>query len=126
MRFVLTVLISAVGLAVAAWLFPDIYVQGDDDGQRVLTLLIVALIFGLVNTLVRPVVKLVALPLYLLTLGLIAFVINALMLMLTSWVADQLDVGFGVDGFWTALGGSLVISFITAVLTTMIKDGDRR
>ena len=77
------------------------------------TLLLVAVIFGLVNAVVRPVVKLLSLPFIILTLGLLIFVINALMLLLTSWLSEQLGLGWHVEGFWTAVIGSIVISVVS-------------
>lgn len=104
---------NALAVAAAAWLFDDITVTGSSDGARVLTLIFVALLFGVVNTFVRPVVAFLSFPLYLLTLGLMYFVVNALMLMLTSGVAGILDVGFHVEGFWTAVGGAIVIALVS-------------
>lgn len=107
------VVTNALAVAAAAWIFDDITVSGSSDGARVLTLIFVALLFGVVNVFVRPVVAFLSFPLYLLTLGLMYFVVNALMLMLTSWVTGSLDVGFHVDGFWTAVGGAIVISLVS-------------
>ncbi len=104
---------NALAVTAAAWIFDDITVTGSSDGARVLTLIFVALLFGIVNVFVRPVVAFLSFPLYLLTLGLMYFVVNALMLLLTSWVAGTLDVGFHVDGFWSAVGGAIVISFVS-------------
>jgi putative membrane protein len=104
---------NACGLAVAAWLFDGIRITGSSDGRKALTLIVVALVFGIVNEFIRPIVAFLSIPLYLLTLGLFFFVVNALMLMLTSWVADKLDIGFHVSGFWTAVFGSIVISLIS-------------
>ena len=76
-----------------------------------------ALIFGLINALVRPITKLVTLPAIIVTLGLFIFVVNALMLELTSWVADKLDIAFHVDEFWwDAVLGSLIITFVAMIL----------
>jgi putative membrane protein len=87
-------------------------------------MLVVGLIFGLVNTFVTPVVKLLSLPFILLTLGLLIFVINALMLLLTSWIAGLLGVGFHVDGFWTAVWGAIIVSIASWILNLLIP-GDR-
>jgi putative membrane protein len=119
-RFVVRVVVNALALALAAWLLGDITVSGDSDGQRVVTMLVVGVLFGLVNAVVRPVVKLLSLPFILLTLGLLIFVINALMLLLTSWIAGQLGVGFHVDGFWTALVGAVIVSLATWVLELVV------
>ena len=84
----------------------------------------VGVVFGVVNAVVRPVVKLFSLPFILLTLGLLIFVINALMLMLTSWLSEQLGLGFSVDGFWTAVVGALIITVVSWVLE-LVLPGDR-
>jgi putative membrane protein len=80
------------------------------------TLLIVALIFGLVNAVIRPILILLSLPLEIITLGLFIFVINAFMLLLTSWIAQGMGLGFRVDKFLPALFGALLISVVSFVL----------
>jgi len=120
----LRVVVNALALAAAAWLLDGITVSGSGSGRRVVTMIVVGLIFGLVNAIVRPVVKLLSLPFILLTLGLLIFVINALMLLLTSWLADQLGVGFHVSGFWTAIVGAVIVAVVTWLLE-LVLPGDR-
>lgn len=105
-------LANAAALAAAVWLLSDITLgdEGASAASQAGTLALVALIFGAVNLVVKPVVKFFALPLLLLTLGLFTLVINALMLMLTSWIAGD---SFQVDGFLTALLGGLIISIVS-------------
>lgn len=122
MRLIVRLLAGAVALAVAAGLIDGISVGPGTDSERVLTLLAVAVIFGLVNAIVRPIVRLISLPLFILTLGLFTFVVNALMLMLTAWIGDQFDLAFEVDGFWAALLGALVISVVTFVINLLLPD----
>ena len=124
MNFLLRVLVSALSLGAAAWLFDDIEVRGHDTAKQLFTLLGVALIFGLVNAVVAPVVKVLSLPFIILTLGLLLLFINAFMLWLTSRIAESLDLGFRVDGFWTAVLGALVISVVSAVLNAIVIDKD--
>ena len=117
MRFITWLLTYALGLAVAAQLLAGIRFDGPASGQaelqeKIVPLLLVALILGLVSTFVEPVVKLLSLPFIILTLGFLLLVINALMLMLTAWLADAFDLGFHVDGFWNALVGSLIITVV--------------
>jgi len=112
--------INAVALWVAAALIDKITISGGSDTERALTLIVVAAIFGVVNAVVKPVVQILALPLFILTLGLIIFVINALMLMLTSAIAGWLDVPFHVDGFVAALLGSLVISIVSFLINVIL------
>lgn len=113
-------MVDALALGVAIWLFDDIRLTGDTTEDQILTLALVALIFGGINAVVSPVLKLLSLPFIILTLGLFLLVINAAMLLLTSWIAGEIGLGFSVDGFWTAVLGALVITvaswFIEAVL----------
>ena len=89
-----------------------------------LTLLVVALIFGIVNAIVKPIFTLVTALVVLLTLGLFLIVINALMLLLTSWLSDQFNLGWSVNGFWTAVIGSIIISVVSFILNAFIPDKD--
>jgi putative membrane protein len=123
-NFVVKTIANAGALAVAVWLLDKITLTGDSTGKEVGTLLLVALVFGLVNFLVKPIVKVLTFPLFILTLGLITLVINALMLLLTSWVADKLDLSFHVDGFWTAVLGGLIISIVSWALNVVLPDED--
>ncbi len=111
-------IINAIALAIAATFVSGIHVDG---GWLVLAL--VALIFGLVNALIRPVVTLLTCPLIILTLGLFTLVINAVMLLLASWIAGLLGIGFSVDGFWPAFWGGLVISIVSFVLSLVVHEG---
>lgn len=117
MRFITWLLTYAAGLAVAAWLLDGIRFEGARNGQaelqdKILPLLLVALILGLVSTFIEPVIKLLSLPFIILTLGFLLLVINALMLLLTARLADAFDLGFHVNGFWNALAGSLIITVV--------------
>ena len=120
-KLLLRWLINGVALYVAAELVPGIHADG---GWQVL--LFMALIFGLVNALIRPILKFLTCPLIMLTLGLFTLVVNALMLMLASWLGRQLGLGFYVAGFWpAAFLGALVISVVSFVLTMLIGDDDK-
>ena len=105
-HFLIRLVINAVALGLAAVIVPGIQFSGDQP-HFLLNLFIVALIFGLVNAIIKPILALVTCPFYILTLGLFTFVVNALMLMLTSWLAGP---RFTVAGFWPALWGSIIIS----------------
>ncbi|WP_411070762.1 phage holin family protein [Streptomyces sp. cmx-4-25] len=124
MNFVVKTLANAGALGVAIWLLQDITLTGGSTGGKVLALILVALVFGLVNALVKPIVRLFTLPLFVLTLGLFTFVVNALMLLLTSWLADKLDLSFHVEGFWTAVLGGLIISVVSWALNVVLPDRD--
>ncbi|MFF4137805.1 phage holin family protein [Streptomyces mirabilis] len=123
-NFVVKTIANAGALAVAVWLLDKITLTGTSTGKKVGTLLVVALVFGLVNFLVKPVVKLLTFPLFILTLGLITLVVNALMLLLTSWLAGKLDLSFHVEGFWTAVVGGLIISVVSWALHVVLPDGE--
>lgn len=119
MTFLVRILVNAAALWVAIRYVSGITFEGDW-----VRLLGVALVFGLVNAIVRPVVKLVTLPILILTLGLFTFVINGLMLMLTSALSGALGLGFQVAGFWPAFWGALVISIVSFLLSLIIPDRD--
>jgi putative membrane protein len=123
-NFLVKTIANAAALAVATWLLDDITLTGGSTGRKVLTLVLVALVFGVVNFVVKPLVKLLTLPLFILTLGLITLVVNALMLLLTSWVADKLDLSFHVQGFWTAVLGGLIIAIVAWVLHLVLPDNE--
>ncbi|MFI6765698.1 phage holin family protein [Streptomyces sp. NPDC050355] len=123
-HFLVKTIANAAALAVAIWLLKDITLTGENTGRQVLTLILVALIFGLVNFLVKPLVKLLSFPLFILTLGLITLVVNALMLLLTSWLAGKVDLAFHVNGFWTALLGGVIISIVSWAMHVILPDED--
>ncbi|AWL87341.1 hypothetical protein AMK14_09540 [Streptomyces sp. TSRI0445] len=123
-NFVVKTIANAGALAVAIWLIGNITLEGGSTGRKALTLILVALIFGLVNSLVKPVVQLLTFPLFILTLGLITLVVNALMLLLTSWLAGVVDLSFHVEGFWTAVLGGLIISVVSWALNVVLPDED--
>ncbi|MCT9090400.1 phage holin family protein [Streptomyces sp. ASQP_92] len=121
-NFVVKTIANAAALAVAIWLVKNITLTGESTAKKALTLILVALVFGVVNFVVKPVVKLLSFPLFILTLGLITLVVNALMLLLTSWLADKLDLSFHVEGFWTAVVGALIISVVSWAMHIVLPD----
>jgi putative membrane protein len=121
-NLIIRLLANAAALAIAAWLVSGITIEGPTTARRVLTLLIVAAIFGVVNAVVKPVLQLLSCLLIAVTLGLFLFVINAGMLLLTSWITGKLDVQFHVDSFWSALLGSLIITAVGVVLNIVLPD----
>lgn len=127
MLVLLRLVINAVALLVAAWLVPGIDLsaaKGSSTPHDWLTLVIVALIFGVVNVIIRPIVLLLTLPLTILTLGLFTFVVNALMLILTSWIAEGMGLGFRVSGFWAGFFGALIVSVVSFVLNHLVTEPD--
>ena len=124
MKLVIWLVVNAAALGVAVWLLDGITLTADTTGGRLGTLLLVGAIFGVITSVVRPIVNLLSLPLIVLTLGLMLIVTNALMLLLTSAVADSLGLEFHVDGFWTAILGAIVISITSMVVEAVLPDGD--
>ena len=128
MRALVRIVVNAVALWVATLVVPGISVrEAGDTATQVLTYLALGLLFGLVNLLVRPVVKLLSLPLYVLTLGLFSLVVNALMLELTSWLSGFTPLTLDVERFfWSAVLGAVVISVVSWVLDLVVPDHDER
>ncbi|MCL2532996.1 MAG: phage holin family protein [Nocardiaceae bacterium] len=124
MTFVIRLVINAIAIWLASqWVSGiDIASSGNGTGGDVLIILGIALVFTVVNAFVKPIVQLFSLPLLILTLGLFTLVINALMLLLTSWISSQTDWGLSVDGFWTAVWGALIISVVNFVLNALVPD----
>ena len=120
MFFLLSLIIHAVALLITAWVIPGIHLGAAGPHPTTndwVTLLIVALIFGLVNAVIRPILIVLSLSLEIITLGVFIFVINAFMLLLTSWIAQGMGLGFRVDKFLAALLGALIISIVSFVLS---------
>ena len=126
MRFLIRVLASAAALAVATAVVPGIELTTASVTSKVLTLLGVALIFGVINAVLKPIVKIVGCVFYLLTLGLIALVVNALLLWLTSWLAGKLNLPWHVTGFWPAFWGALIVSVVGWLLSILIREPDKQ
>jgi putative membrane protein len=124
MKHVIGVLVSAAALGVAAWVVPGIVVAGHSDASRAETVLIVALIFGVINTVLKPIIKTLGCAFYVLTLGLAALVVNGLLLWLASYLADQLKLPFHVTGFVAAVEGALIVAVVSWVLHLVL--GDKR
>lgn len=116
-KFFLRWLINAVALYAAVWIVPGIEYLGDWTG-----IIWLALIIGLLNALVRPLLKFLTCPLIILTLGLFTLVINTVMLLLTRTIGQSLGIGLMVDGFWAALLGSLVMSIVSIVMSIIFRD----
>ena len=123
LRFVGWLLTNAVAVAVAAWLLAGIgFTEGPDWQDKIWPLLFVALLLGIVNSFVSPVLKFLSIPFIIITLGLFLLLINALMLMFTEWLAGLFGIGFYVDGFWNAVGGAIVITIVTWLVGLVLGD----
>ncbi len=121
MRTLLQIVVQAVAIWIATLLLGGLEViGGDSTGTRILVFLAVAVVFGLVNAIVKPLLQIVSLPLYLLTLGLFSLVVNALMIMLVGWISEFTEYGLRVDNFGTAVLGGLIIAIVSVVLGAVL------
>jgi putative membrane protein len=121
-RLLVRWVIAALALFVAAWLVPGITV----DGNGWVIYAVMAVVLGLVNAIVRPLLKFLTCPLILLTLGLFVLVINGITLLLASSIAvNWFNVGFYVDGFWSAFLGGLIVSIVTVILSALVREDDK-
>lgn len=122
--FVLRAGLTGLALWVVTLLVPGIeFVGGDTTAARVGVIFVVAVIFGLVNAVIKPIVQIVSIPLYILTLGLIHVVINALMLWITSWITEHTTHwGLAIDQFWwTAIWAAIVLSVVSWLLSLVVR-----
>jgi len=124
MGILVRLIVSAIALWVTTLVVPGVKVLGS-VGEKIGTLLIIAAIFGVVNAVLRPIIKMVGCWAYVLTLGVAALLVNGALLLLTSWIADRLDLPFHVDKFWpAAVLGALLIGVISWVLNMLVPDKD--
>jgi putative membrane protein len=119
MSFIIRLLVNAAALWVATQFVTGVTYRG-----AALPFIGVALVFGLVNAVIRPILKFFTFPLFIVTLGLFAFVLNAFMLWLTSSLSSALGLGFHVSGFWAAFWGAVVVSLVSTLLGILIRDRD--
>ncbi|MQA25495.1 MAG: phage holin family protein [Micromonosporaceae bacterium] len=123
MGILIKVAITAVALWVAT-LVPGISLSGGSTLTKIGTLVAVAVIFGVVNAILKPIIKTVGCAFYIFTLGLIALVINGALFLLVGWIAEQLDLPFQVDSFWpAAVLGAVVVAIVSFVLNLVVPDG---
>ncbi|WP_405160444.1 phage holin family protein [Nocardia sp. NBC_01499] len=127
MQLLIRLIINGVAIwLAAAWVDKIDIISPADNGNvgKALVVLAVAAVFTVVNALVKPIVKLLSLPLVIVTLGLFLLVINALMLWLTAKITETTDYGLRVEGFWAAVVGGLIVSIVNWVLGILVPDGD--
>ncbi|MBU8858177.1 phage holin family protein [Micromonospora marina] len=122
MGFLIRLGITAVALWIATLIVPGVEVSGRNTGSTVLTLIVVALVFGVVNAVLKPLIKVFGCVFYLLTLGLFALVVNALLFLLTDWIAGVLKLPFHVDGFWAAFWGAIVVAVVSWLISVVVPD----
>jgi putative membrane protein len=114
--------ITAVALWVTTLVVPGINVVGRSAGANALTLLVVALIFGIVNAVLKPIIHLVGCVFYVLTLGLFALVVNALLFLLTDWIARVFNLPFQVNGFGSAFWGAIVVGVVSWLISLVVPN----
>jgi putative membrane protein len=123
--FVIKVAVNAVAIWVATLVIPAVSVAEGTLTEKGITLLVLGALFGVVNALVKPVVKVLSLPFYVLTLGLFAFVVNALMLKIVEWLSGKLGIVFDAGPFfWATIGAAIVVTFVSMLLNILLPDGD--
>jgi putative membrane protein len=121
---VIRVVLNAFAVWIATLLVGGVDVTTDSTGKKVATLVVVGALLGLVNATIKPIVKLLSLPLVILTLGLFALVINGLLFWLVAAVSNGLGAPFHVDGFWSGFWGAIVVSIVSWLLSIVVKDPD--
>ena len=125
MGILIRLVITAVSLWIATVVIDGIRLTTDSLGGQIGTLLAVAVIFGIVNAVLRPIIKTIGCGLYVLTLGLISLVVNGLLFLLVSWIAGEFELPFHVDDFWpSAVLGALLVGVVSWVLNMLVPDGD--
>jgi putative membrane protein len=122
MHVLIRAVITAAALAVATALVPGIELGPGSTVSKVATLVVVAVIFGVINAILKPIVKTIGCLFYILTLGLIGLVVNALLLWLASWAAGKLSLPFHITGFWPAFWGAIIISVLGWLLAVLVRD----
>ncbi|WP_083922264.1 phage holin family protein [Nocardiopsis halotolerans] len=123
MSLIIRVIVNALALWAAVFLIDGINVTAQDTVGQILVYLAVGAIFGVVNAVIKPIVKAVGCLFYALTLGLIGLVVNALLLLLTNWIAGLFSLPFDIDGFWPAFWGAIVVTIVSWVLSMFLPDG---
>jgi putative membrane protein len=124
-NFIVRVVVNGIALWVAAWLVSGVHLADGNESTttQVVTILLVALIFGVVNAFVKPIATLLSLPFVVLTLGLFLVVLNALMLELVAWVSGLVGLSFSIDDFfWDAVLAAIIISIVSWVLSLVLPD----
>lgn len=122
MGVLIRLLANMAGIWLAAAIVPGIALpQSGSTWQALLSLLLIAIVFTLVHAIIGPMIKLVTLPIYILTLGAFALVVNALLLLLTGWFSEQIGYGLTVNGFWAALLGGLITAIVASIVGAVLR-----
>ncbi|MFE1166922.1 phage holin family protein [Nocardiopsis sp. NPDC058789] len=123
MSLIIRVIANALALWAAVLLVDGIDVTAQDTAGQIFVYLVVGAIFGVVNAVIKPIVKTVGCLFYALTLGLIGLVVNALLFMLTEWIAGLFNIPFHVDGFWPAFWGAIIVTIVSWIVSMFLPDG---
>ncbi|GHC97124.1 membrane protein [Nocardiopsis terrae] len=123
MSLIIRVIVNALALWAAVLLVDGIDVAAQDTTGQIVTYLAVGAIFGVVNAVIKPIVKTVGCLFYALTLGLIGLVVNALLFLLTEWISGWFDLPFHVEDFWAAFFGAIVVTIVSWVASMFLPDG---
>ncbi|MFC7481553.1 phage holin family protein [Luedemannella flava] len=122
MSLLIRLAVSALAVWLSTIIVPGIDVTAETTAGTIGTVVLVAVIFGVVNAVLKPIIKTVGCAFYFFTLGLISIIVNGLLFLLTSWIAGKLDIPFHVDGFWHAVLGALFVGIVSFVLGIVFKD----
>ncbi|RNE66926.1 phage holin family protein [Cryobacterium tepidiphilum] len=127
-RFLIHLIVTALALWVTTAIVSGVHLvpYADDTTAVVLSYLLVALVFGIVNAIIGRLVRIVAFPLYILTLGLISFIVNGLLLLLVAWISEWFGFGLVIDGFWWGVLGALVLGVVSWLLGILLRPLTRR
>ena len=126
MRLLVKLVITAVALWVSTLIIPGIALSASTTTSKITTLIVVAVIFGIVNAVLKPIAKALGCLAYAITLGLIAIVVNGLLFWLTSYIAGKLNVPFHITGFWPAVFGALLVGLVSWLLSLVLEPDDHR
>jgi putative membrane protein len=122
MALLVRIIVIAFSLWVATLIVPGIEITAGTTTAGLGTLIGVALIFGLVNAVIKPIIKTVGCAFYIITLGLISLIVNALLFLLVGWIADRVGLSFTISGFWAAFWGAIVVAVVSWILHVIIPD----
>lgn len=122
MDFVARLLATMAGLWISTLLVPSIRIASSSASETVIVLAVVALVFTVVNSVIKPVVKTLAFPLYLVTFGLFAMVTNSALFALTGWLSTWLGVPLSTGGFWSCLAGAVITSVVASIVSGVLRD----
>jgi putative membrane protein len=124
-QFLIKIVVNAVAIWVATAIVNGVTVTSGSTGRKIVTLLVIGLLFGIVNAVIKPVVKFFSFPFYILTLGLFSLIVNALMLELVSWLSGKIGISFTIAHFfWDAILAAIVVSLVSLVLHLVLPDDD--